>query len=228
MKKFEVRGTENFVREGPSIIVGNHVGSFKDVSLLFKIVPRQIFFTANQMIFKKEDFSFIVRKHLYRHLKNFGLFIHLILNPLYAYIVDYISSNIAKIGTIPVNLDGGRAAALQKCQAYLRAGRAVIALQGRGHIDSKSSNPYVIPFRHGASAMAYNLYNEDNISVPVTPMSIFGTHKLIWIPGRIKVSVGTPMYIRDYWMNGASETIEHFRNALETRVKRLLMESLKG
>ena len=32
VKKVIVRGAENFVREGPSIIVGNHCGSFKDVA----------------------------------------------------------------------------------------------------------------------------------------------------------------------------------------------------
>jgi hypothetical protein len=27
-KKLQVRGTENFIKEGPNIIVGNHVGSY--------------------------------------------------------------------------------------------------------------------------------------------------------------------------------------------------------
>jgi len=54
-KKISVRGAENFVREGPNIIVGNHVGSYKDVAILFKTVPRPIFFIANKMIFPEKN-----------------------------------------------------------------------------------------------------------------------------------------------------------------------------
>ncbi len=87
------------------------------------------------MIFNEGDLSFLVRKHLHRHLKDFGLVLHLLLNPFYALVVDYISSNIARVGSIPVDLDGGRAEAIKKCEDYLRKGRAVITLQGRGRVD---------------------------------------------------------------------------------------------
>jgi hypothetical protein len=145
-KRIEVRGGENFVLQGPNIIVGNHIGSQKDVGLLFKIVPRPIFFTANKMIFNKGDFSFLVREHLHRHLKGFGLVLHLLLNPFYALVVDYISSNIARVGSIPVDLDGGRAEAIKKCEDYLKKGRAIIALQGRGRIDPKDATRVFVIF----------------------------------------------------------------------------------
>ncbi len=41
-KKIDLRGAENFVLDGPNIIVGNHIGSYKDVGLLFIITPRPI------------------------------------------------------------------------------------------------------------------------------------------------------------------------------------------
>jgi 1-acyl-sn-glycerol-3-phosphate acyltransferase len=53
-KKVEVKHDENFIKEGPNIIVGNHIGSFKDVAIILRIVPRPIFFTANRMIFSRE------------------------------------------------------------------------------------------------------------------------------------------------------------------------------
>ncbi|MGB9893455.1 MAG: 1-acyl-sn-glycerol-3-phosphate acyltransferase, partial [Candidatus Saccharicenans sp.] len=130
-KKILVKGAENFVRQGPNIIVGNHVGSYKDVAVLFKTVPRPIFFTANQMIFSKAEFSFLVRKHLYRSMKNIGLVVHFLLNPFFTLVVRYISNNIARVGYIPVDLYKGRAEAVRKCQEYLKQGRAIIALQGR-------------------------------------------------------------------------------------------------
>lgn len=222
-KKVEVRGAANFVPEGPNIIVGNHIGSHKDVGLLLRIVPRPIFFTANRMIFNRDDFSFLVRLHLQRHLKGFGPVVHLLLNPFYALVVDFISSHIANVGSIPVDLDGGRAEALRKCEAYLKQGRAVVALQGRGRVDPKDPNPYVKPFRRGASVMAWHLYEEDRIDVPVTPLAIFGTHHPFPIPGTIRVGVGEPMFIRDHLGPDAAGTIERFRAALESRVAGLFL-----
>lgn len=226
-KKIEVRGRENFVLQGPNIIVGNHIGSHKDVGLLFKIVPRPIFFTANKMIFNKSDFSFLVRKHLHRHLKDFGLALHLLLNPFYALVVDFISSNIASVGSIPVDLAGGRAEAIKKCEDYLKKGRAVIALQGRGRIDPKDANPYVQRFRRGASLMAYDLYQEERLPVPVTPLAIFGTHLPFPVPGTVKVNVGGPMFVKDHMKSSATETVEAFRDALEDRVKSLLLDIIR-
>jgi len=222
-KKVEVRGAGNFVREGPNIIVGNHIGSQKDIGLLLKIFPRPIFFTANKMLFNEHDFSTLVRLHLQRHLKGFGPFVHLLLRPFYALAVDFISSHIAAVGSIPVDLEGGRAEALRKCEAYLKQGRAVVVLQGRGRVDPGDPNPYIKPFRRGASVMAWHLYEEDRIDVPVTPLAIFGTHHAFPIPGTIRVAVGEPMYIRDHLAADATGTIESFREALERRVAGLFM-----
>jgi len=227
-KRFDVRGGENFVPEGPNLIVGNHIGSYKDIALLLKIAPRPIFFTANEMIFDREKFSWLIRHHLQRHLGNFGTFINLLFNPFYAYVIRFISSNIAKVGSIPVNLSGGsRAEAIRRCEDYLRVGRAVILLQGRGRIDDRDPNPYVKPFRKGPSVMAYDLLVKSGISVPVTPLSIFGTHVMFLVPIRIKVNVGAPLFIKDYMGGGALATIERFRIALNGRVSALFMESLK-
>ena len=166
-KKLRVKGIENFILKGPNIIVGNHVGSYKDVAVLFKAVPRPIFFTANKMIFNREEFSFLVKKHLYRSMKDMGLFLHFLLAPFFSAVVRYISNNIAKIGTIPVDLYTGRAEAVKKCQNYLRQNRAIIALQGRGHFNDSDRNPYVPRFRHGAAVMAYNLYKNRGWTCPL-------------------------------------------------------------
>jgi 1-acyl-sn-glycerol-3-phosphate acyltransferase len=222
-KKVEVRGAARFVREGPNVIVGNHIGSYKDVGLLLRIVPRPIFFTANKLIFNDRDFSHLVRLHLQRHLGGFGPILHLLLNPFYSLVVDFISSHIANVGSIPVDLDGGRAEAVRKCEAYLKQGRAVIALQGRGRVDPKDPNPYIKRFRKGASAMAWHLFEEDGIDVPVTPLAIFGTHLPFPIPGTIRVNVGEPMFIRDHRGGDATASIERFRAALESRVTELFL-----
>ncbi len=226
-KKIELRGAENFVKEGPNVIIGNHIGSYKDVAILLLTKPRMIFFTANKMIFNKAEASELVLRHLHRHLGNFGGFLHIILNPFYSYMVDFVSGHISRVGSIPVDMYGKKNTAILKCQEYLRKGRAVIALQGRGRIHPKDPNPYVKSFRRGVAIMAYNLFREERLSVPVTPLSIFGSHTLWGVPERIRVNVGAPMYVGDYWGGKESETVERFRSALEKRVSGLLLESLK-
>jgi len=226
-KKVIVRGEENWVREGANVIVGNHIGSYKDVGLLFRVAPRPIFFTANEELFDYETFSALVSLHLNRHLHSLGPLVHALLKPLYIYVVNYISSNIRRIGTIPVNLDGSRMDAVRKCEALLRQGRAVIALQGVGRVQAREPNPYVRAFRRGPSVMAYELYTQDGISVAVTPLSFFGTHLLWGVPARIRVNVGPPLYVKDYLRADAAETIENFRRALEGTVTRLFLESIR-
>ncbi|MBU4494389.1 MAG: hypothetical protein KJ874_03720, partial [Acidobacteria bacterium] len=129
-KKLIIEGVENIIKEGGNIIVGNHAGSYKDVATLFKVFPRPIFFTANESIFTRKAFSEMVRSHLNRQLGNLGLLMDFFINPVKYLFVDYISANIAKIGTIPVDLQHKKQLAVLKCQEYVKKGRAIIALQG--------------------------------------------------------------------------------------------------
>lgn len=225
-KKIVIKGKENFIKIGPNIIIGNHIGTVRDVATLLKIVPRPIFFTANKMIFDKKEFSRLIRKHLHKNLKNFGDFVDLILAPFKSLFVSLVSSNISKVGTIPVDMDHGKRLAIDKCQDYLREGRAIIALQGRGQVMKKSPNPYVAPFKRGTSILSYNLHINEGIDVPVTPVAMLGTQVPFIVPGKIKVNVGRPMYIADYLEEGFARSVERFRDALEQKVSALLYEIL--
>ena len=140
--------------------------------------------------------------------------------------VDFVSGHIARIGTIPVDIYGSKRESILKCQDYLKKGRAVIALQGRGRVLPKDPNPYVQEFRRGVSIMAYNLYKESGLSVPVTPLSIFGTHIMWGVPATIKMNVGRPLFVKDYWTGEEISTVEAFRAALQRTVTGLFRESL--
>lgn len=227
-KSIIVEGEENFVLDGPNIIVGNHVGSYKDVAVLFEIVPRQVFFTANKMIFNKNNFNSLITRHLKIHMKQFGLFLDFILKPLKAPFVNFISSNIANVGAIPVDLLGSRRKAIEACKDYLRRGKAIVLLQGTGRVVSSHPNPYVCPFRKGPAILSHTLYQEEEIAVPVTPVAMFGTHKPWVVPGKIKVKVGGPMLITDYLSDDLKGTALRFKNALERRVQDLLMDLIKS
>ena len=227
-KKVEVKGKKNIVQEGPNIIVGNHCGTFKDGAIMFKIIPRPIFFTANRMIFNKDELTTLVKEHFQLHLKTFGYFLNLALHPITSRLISFASSALPRAGTIPVDLTRKKKLAIEKCQEYLKKGRAIIALQGNGRIAKSDPHPYVSPFRKGPSILSYNLYTEEDIPVAVTPLAFFGTQSPVFIPGKIKVNIGEPMYIGDYMADGFIASVEKFRAAMERRVKDLFMELIKS
>jgi 1-acyl-sn-glycerol-3-phosphate acyltransferase len=223
-KKIELRGADNFVREGPNIIIGNHCGAFKDIAVLLRIRPRMIYFTANKQIFNKEDLEGLVQKHLRRHLKNVGPMLNSMIGPIKTRLIDFVSGNIAKVGTIPVALEASKREAMRLCEDYLRKGRAIITLQGRGRVHPDAPHPYVSAFKRGPAILAYVLYKEDGIVVPFTPLAMFGTHWPWVTPGTIRVNVGAPIDILPYLSDDLSESVEAFRNALEARVRALFLE----
>lgn len=226
-KKLVVKGSDNFVSRGPNIIVGNHIGTFKDGAAFLKIISRPVFPISNKMIFNKDEFNYLIKKHLKRHLKNLGPCLDLILSPIKAVFINFISSNISKIGAIPVDMYQKKRMAIEKCQEYLKAGRAIVILQGRGRVMNDEPHPYVSTFRRGASIISYNLFKE-GILVPVTPIATFGTHLPFLVPGKIKINIGEPMFISDYLADGFTETVNRFREAMEKRVKSLFLEILKA
>ena len=226
-KKIEIRGAGHFVREGPNIIVGNHCGAFKDVAAVIRSVPRPVFFTANKQLFTRDEFNGLIKKHLARHLGGFGLALNSMLRPVKGALVRFVSTNIGKVGSIPVDLAAGRESTRLQIRRYLEAERAVIALQGRGRVIPSDPHPYISRFLRGAPAIAYSLYSEAGLSVPVTPVAIFGSHKPWLVPGRIKLNVGEPMYVGEFAGGLTGDIVEKFRRALEVRVKALFLDLLK-
>jgi len=228
VNKIDVKGLENFVKKGPTIIIGNHIGTLKDAFTIYKIVPRPFVFTSNKMIFDKDELDFLIRKHLKRHLKGFGLFVNTIIKPIKIPTINFVTQTVKKVGAIPVDLYSSKRDAIMKCQETVKAGKALILLQGRGRVMKSNPNPYVSPVRKGAAVISYNLYTNEGISVPITPLSMFGTHRPLFTPGKIQVRVGKPMYISDYMGGGFDETIERFRSAVEKKINSLFFEILRS
>jgi 1-acyl-sn-glycerol-3-phosphate acyltransferase len=228
-KSIILRGEENFVHTGPNIIVGNHCGFYKDVAAVYLSFPRPLFFTANQNIFRREDLNRMARTHLKGQLKSLSGLAHFLVSPFLSLLVTYVSSHIAKVGAIPVDLyNHGKHEAIRRSKEYLLAGRAIVALQGRGRVVPQDPNPYVRTFSRGTSVIAYEMYDGHGIDVPVTPVALFGTQLPLLIPGKIRVNVGPPMFISHHLAGGLDATAARFKDALESAVKALLMESIRA
>jgi 1-acyl-sn-glycerol-3-phosphate acyltransferase len=227
-KKLDVQGISNFPQKGPSLIVGNHAGSFKDIAVIVKIIPRTFFFTANRHLFSKAEVDRLITTHLNRHLKEFGPIVNMAVKPLSIPLRNFCANNLAKVGTIPVDLSGSKRKAIAKCQEYLVKGRAVILLQGRGRVHPENPHPYINPFRRGPAVLAYNLFQDSGLSVPVTTVTMFGTHKPWVEPARIKVRVGEPLYIKDFLAGSFETTIRNFREAMEKQSHRHFYGLLKS
>jgi 1-acyl-sn-glycerol-3-phosphate acyltransferase len=227
-KKIELRGAQNLVPQGPNIIIGNHCGSYKDIAVLLRIKPRMLYFTANQRLFTKEGMDGLVLKHLRRHLRDFGPMLNSMLGPVKSRLIDFVSANITRVGTIPVALEASKRGAMSLCEEYLRRGRAIVTLQGRGRVHADAPHPYINRFKRGPAILSYVLYNEDGIAVPVTPLAMFGTHWPWVTPGTIKVNVGGSMTIVPYLSSDPDASIDSFRDALEERVKALFLELIRA
>lgn len=227
-KKIELHGSGHFVREGPNLIVGNHCGSFKDIAVLFRAVPRRIFFTANKQIFDAEEFNALIRKHLSRHFGELGVAMNSLIRPLRSSLVEFVSSNIRRIGTIPVDLKAGRPDTRLQIRRYLEKGRAVIVLQGRGRVQPHDPHPYISRFRRGAPAIVHGLFSDTGLSVPVTPLAISGSQTPWLVPATIRLNVGEPMYIDGLRGGQPADVVERFRDALEKRVRALFLELVRN
>jgi 1-acyl-sn-glycerol-3-phosphate acyltransferase len=226
-KRVVSRGLKYIPASGPVILVSNHCGAFKDVAAVFKIVARPVFFNANRMLFDREEFDFLIGKHLRRHFRDFGQAVYRMIGPLRRPFVRYISTNIGRIGTIPADMyDKSNQSAVALFMEYLRAGRAVVSMQGRGRVHPDDPNPYVRAFGRGVPYIAYRLKSENGLDVPVVPLSIFGSQRMWGIPGKIRVNIGPPLFVKDYLGPDGETSVERFRAALQAAVELRLVESL--
>lgn len=100
----KVEGLENIVRQGPNFIIGTHKAGMLDVTQLIRVYPKTLFFTANREWFDKEE----AFKVLGRNVKNnLGKFLDFMLRPLEYAFVTYISGRVGKVGSVPIDIQGG-------------------------------------------------------------------------------------------------------------------------
>lgn len=228
--KRDFKGLENKIPEGPNIIVTNHpaalkemIGPVKDVAVIFSVYDsqpnrRQLSFLASNEVFSKKEFEGTISIHLHPIFR-------ILLKPLIKLFVTYAIPRIRALGTIPVYTSefGGRRETRDRIVECLLEGRAVVFLQ-TNLIHQSLIHPYLRKFRKGAAFMAYELYRKYKLNIPVTPISIYGTEGFFRPFKKIRVNIGKSMSIQSYLRD--KSPVRSFTNALERRVKALLVESL--
>jgi 1-acyl-sn-glycerol-3-phosphate acyltransferase len=122
----------------------------------------------------------------------------------------------------------GKTEALQRCRDFVLEGRAVVMLQGRGRINPRDPYPFVSDFRHGPAVLCAEIFRDHGIDVPVVPIAMYGTHLPWVVPGKVKIWVGRPLRVSDYWEDDTSESISRFRSAMEERTRGLIYRLVKG
>ncbi len=228
--RLEFKGLENKIASGPNIIVTNHpaavkemIGPAKDISTIYAVYDtppnrRQVNFLANSELFAKHTFVETISKHLHPIIQK-------ILNPSIRSFVNYAIPRIKAIGTIPVYSAelGGRGETRKRIEEYMLKGKAVVFLQSN-YLHQSEIHPYLKRFRRGAAFIAYELYRKYKMSIPVTPISIYGTEGFIRPFKKIRVNIGKSMSIESFLK--AKSPVRSFTDALEEKVKDLLEESV--
>jgi hypothetical protein len=193
----------------------------------------QLFYGARSEMFDKEKFYALIKKHLKRHLKEFS---HLVRDSQIRRFADYTESNLPKIGTIPLDVNGGsNRQALRIMEQYLSEyHRKVVLFQ----VDIQPKKGYKYNLFHGAkpgaAILASRVYEKYGMDVPVVPVGIYGSKGLIPLDYMIthlarkpiKIRVGQPLYITSFLEQ--ENPIQSMTAALEESIWGLLLETLKG
>jgi len=179
-----------------------------------------------KMLFTKEGFNFLIKKYVQRNFGKLGTLFYAICFPLRELFVKLVANNISKIGTVPVDLYSTRLNRnkflFRKWKEYLLDNSAIVVLQGRGTPTKakKKINFYIYPFKKGFAVIASLLYENEKMTVPITPIAIIGAQSAWGIPGKIKVNIGRPVYSQE-------NNIEKLKTIIETKVKNLLTEIIE-
>ena len=233
-------GLENIIREGPNLIVANHPGIGRDIAGIVTAYERQLHFLAAHYLFDKEIF-------LQKHIKPaLGSVLYKFLSPVAKRFSLYLAGKIKELDMIPINKEyngnlaifaSNKRAAFTRVKEFLLNGRAVVIFQitynilriiGQKKIVDKEPSKYhsYIPrFNRTFGKIAFELYQDNGLLIPITPIGIYGAEGLNPFK-RMVLNVGKPMDISTCLeANLKQDPVRLFTTRLERRVADLLIEA---
>lgn len=233
-------GLENIIREGPNLIVANHPGIGRDIAGIVSAYERQLYFLTAHYLFDEEVF-------LQKHIKPaLGSVLYKFLSPVAKRFSWYLTGKMKELDMIPINKEyngnlaifvSNMRAAFTRVKEFLLNGRAVVIFQitynilrtiGQKKIVDKVPSKYhsYIPrFNPTYGKIAFELYQNSGLLIPITPIGIYGAEGLNPFK-RVVLNIGKPMDISTCLeANLKQDPVSLFTARLERRVADLLVEA---
>ncbi|MCK4640067.1 MAG: hypothetical protein KAU06_01915 [Candidatus Marinimicrobia bacterium] len=233
-------GLENIIREGPNLIVANHPGIGRDIAGIATAYERQLYFLAAHYLFDEKAF-------LQKHIKPaLGSVLYKFLYPVAKRFSWYLTGKMKELDMILINKEyngnlaifaGNMRAAFTQVKEYLLNDRAVVIFQitynilrtiGHKKIMNKEPSKYhsYIPrFNPTYGKIAFELYQDNGLLIPITPIGIYGAEGLNPFK-RMVLNIGKPMDISTCLeANLKQDPVSLFTARLERRVADLLIEA---
>jgi 1-acyl-sn-glycerol-3-phosphate acyltransferase len=234
-------GKENRIDSGPNLITANHPGFGRDIAGIVIGFDRQLHVMAAHYLFDRKVF---IKDHIEPAL---GPILYKLLYPIARSFAGYFTSKMNRLEMIPINKDyhGDKkelSENLRKAIAivkdYLLRGKAVVMFQipldmlktmGRKTASFKiksAYNDYLPKFNPTVGKIIYELYQDHDLIVPVTPIGVYGAEGINPFK-RMTLNIGSAMDIKASLENQTGKSpVTDFTNRLEKRVAELLEESL--
>lgn len=231
-------GLKNIIKDGPNLIVANHPGIGRDIAAVIAAYRRQLHFLTAHYLF---DENLLLNTHIKTAL---GPVLFKALYPVARRFSRYLPKILKEQEMIPINkqYDGDLAKfarqlrqSINQVKDYLLQGRAVVIFQitynilksiGQKRIVDKEPSefhPYIPRFNPTFGKIAYELYSDYNLLVPVTPIGIHGAEGLNPFK-KMVISIGKPLTIAGCFQNhNGKDPITQFTNDLERRVAELII-----
>ena len=210
-----IAGSHLLPSHGASILAPNHL-NWKDIFFLSAIVPRQIHYVATYELFNVERCFEYIRKYM---VENIGKWFRVPSNYLGQFLADIIAHRVEQLGAIPVNRGGISKEMFESVKKGLREEKMVCIFPEGGTGWAHKMRQ----FKMGLSKIVYDLWEEGYCNIPVYPVAIHGTQRMLMPKHKLALHIGFPLQVDDFITKNSRETFVHFTQNLWEAVHSLLL-----
>ena len=233
-------GLKNIIREGPNLIIANHPGIGRDIAAVITAYERKLNILAAHYLFDEKIF-------MQDHIKpTLGPRLFQFMYPIAKRFARFLAKSMQELEMIPINkeykgnlvtLAHNIRNAIKYVKSYLLQGRAVVIFQipynileaiRQKKIVSKEPSryhSYMPQFTPTFGKIAWELYHDHGLIIPITPIGIHGAEGLN--PFRkMVINIGKPLDITaSLDETSPQKSVTKFTARLEQRIAELLLES---